>query len=67
MKDKILSASDAAALVRDGDTITTSGFVGIGVPEALLGALETRFIETAAPRDLTLFFAAGQGMAKIAA
>lgn len=64
MKDKILSAADAAALVRSGDTITTSGFVGIGVPEALLGALEQRFIATAAPRDLTLFFAAGQGDGK---
>jgi len=64
MKDKILSAADAAALVRSGDTVTTSGFVGIGVPEALLGALEQRFIETAAPRDLTLFFAAGQGDGK---
>ncbi|MFK7791297.1 MAG: acyl CoA:acetate/3-ketoacid CoA transferase [Devosiaceae bacterium] len=64
MKDKILSAGDAAALIREGDTITTSGFVGIGVPEALLCALEQRFIETAAPRDLTLFFAAGQGDGK---
>ncbi|MGD1888831.1 MAG: acyl CoA:acetate/3-ketoacid CoA transferase [Cohaesibacteraceae bacterium] len=61
MKDKIISADDAAALVREGDTVTTSGFVGIGVPEALLKALEKRFVETAAPRNLTLFFAAGQG------
>ncbi len=64
MKDKIISATDAAALIRDGDTITTSGFVGIGVPEALLGALERRFLETAKPRNLTLFFAAGQGDGK---
>lgn len=61
MKDKIISAEDAAALVRDGDTVTTSGFVGIGVPEALLKALKHRFVETAAPRNLTLLFAAGQG------
>ena len=64
MKDKILSAHDAAALVRDGDAITTSGFVGIGVPEALLRALEQRFLDTASPRNLTLLFAAGQGDGK---
>ena len=64
MKNKIISAGDAAALIHDGDTITTSGFVGIGVPEALLRAVEDRFLETATPRNLTLFFAAGQGDGK---
>lgn len=64
MSDKIVSAADAIALIADGDTVTTSGFVGIGVPEALLKALEARFVETSAPRDLTLFFAAGQGDGK---
>lgn len=64
MKDKIISASDAARLVGDGDTITTSGFVGIGVPDALLAALETRFLDTGSPRNLTLLFAAGQGDGK---
>ncbi|MBO6602224.1 MAG: acyl CoA:acetate/3-ketoacid CoA transferase [Roseicyclus sp.] len=64
MKDKIIPASDAAALVSAGDTVTTSGFVGIGVPDALLAAIETQFLETGAPRDLTLFFAAGQGDGK---
>jgi hypothetical protein len=38
MKRKVISAADAAALVNDGDTLTTSGFVGIGVPDELLAA-----------------------------
>lgn len=61
MPEKLVSAADAAALIRSGDTICTSGFVGIGVPEALLAALERRFAAANAPRDLTLLFAAGQG------
>ncbi|WP_424976018.1 acyl CoA:acetate/3-ketoacid CoA transferase [Dinoroseobacter sp. S124A] len=64
MPNKRISAAAAADLIRDGDTVTTSGFVGIGVPEELLAALETRFAETATPRDLTLLFAAGQGDGK---
>lgn len=64
MPNKTVSPDAAAALIHDGDTITTSGFVGIGVPETLLRAVERRFAETAAPRDLTLFFAAGQGDGK---
>ncbi|MEM6903524.1 MAG: CoA-transferase, partial [Pseudomonadota bacterium] len=64
MIDKIVSPADAAALIRSGDTICTSGFVGIGVPEELLQAIETRFIETKEPREITLIFAAGQGDGK---
>jgi propionate CoA-transferase len=64
MRNKIVSAAEAAALVKDGDTLTTSGFVGIGVPDELLAAIEARFIDTGAPRDLTLVFAAGQGDGK---
>ncbi len=61
MKNKLVSAAEAAALIKDGDVVTTSGFVGIGVPDGLLAAVEDRFVETGAPRDLTLLFAAGQG------
>lgn len=64
MRKKIVSPAEAAALVKDGDTLTTSGFVGIGVPDELLLALETRFLETGHPRDLSLVFAAGQGDGK---
>lgn len=61
MRKKVVSAADAVALIKNGDVLTTSGFVGIGVPDALLAALETRFLETGQPRDLSLVFAAGQG------
>ena len=61
MRRKVISGQDAAALIKDGDVLTTSGFVGIGVPDALLAAVEERFLETGHPRDLPLVFAAGQG------
>ncbi|PAU96815.1 acyl CoA:acetate/3-ketoacid CoA transferase [Paracoccus salipaludis] len=64
MPDKIVPARDAAALVHSGDTVTTSGFVGAGVPDGLLKALGDRFAEEGHPRDLTLLFAAGQGDGK---
>ena len=64
MRNKITSAAEAVAIVESGDAICTSGFVGIGVPDALLVALERRFVETGEPRDLTLLFAAGQGDGK---
>ncbi|WP_417525298.1 acyl CoA:acetate/3-ketoacid CoA transferase [Marinovum sp.] len=64
MTNKVVSAAEAAALIKSGDTLTTSGFVGIGVPDELLAALEARFLETGQPRDLSLVFAAGQGDGK---
>ncbi|MBR0399124.1 MAG: 3-oxoacid CoA-transferase [Eubacterium sp.] len=60
-KVNIISAEEAAMMVDDGVTIATGGFVSCACPEALSKALEKRFLETGHPRDLTLFFAAGQG------
>lgn len=64
MKNKVTTIEDAIAVVRSGDTLATSGFVGIGTPEGLLAELERRFVETGEPRNLTLLFAAGQGDGK---
>ncbi|MEO9102722.1 MAG: CoA-transferase [Burkholderiaceae bacterium] len=60
-KNKLVAAHAAVQLLHDGDTVATSGFVGIGVAEAVMLALEQRFLETGTPRDLTLVYAAGQG------
>ena len=60
-KKKIISADEAALWVKDEMTITTSGFVACALPEALNSALERRFLETGAPKNLTLFYASSQG------
>ena len=61
MSVKILTARQAADLVPDGATLAANGFIGASTPEELLMALEERFVETGAPRDLTVMFAAAQG------
>ena len=69
---KIVSAADAVRLIRAGDTIATTGFVGIGFPENIAIALEQRFLDTreqdpnghGQPAGLTLVYGAGQGDGK---
>ncbi len=64
MKSKIVTAEEAVALVHDNNTICCNGFVESGIPEALLEALETRYLETGHPKNLRLFAAAGQADGK---
>lgn len=66
---KIVSSREAVALIQDGDTVATGGFVGIGFAESVAVALEQRFLESGRddpdgighPAGLTLIYAAGQG------
>ena len=58
---KIVSADDAVSVICDGDVVASSGWGGHGVAEALLSAIERRFVETAGPTGLTVVWAGGQG------
>ena len=60
-RDKIVTAAEAVALIRDGDTIVAEGFAGQCFAEELTLALEARFLQTGTPRDLTLAFTVAQG------
>lgn len=62
MQSRFVSADDAAALIRDGDTVALMGGGG-GLMEAtaLFQAVERRFLATQAPRGLTVVHALGIG------
>ena len=49
VRSKIVTADEAIALIHDGDTLASTGFVQIGFAEALLSAVERRFLASGAP------------------
>ena len=50
---KIVSAAEAVAVVQSGQTVTVSGLSGNMVPEHVLETLESRYLATGQPGDLT--------------
>nr|WP_306327117.1 CoA-transferase [Bradyrhizobium japonicum] len=59
---KIISASDAAKLIRRGDSVMISGSGGGHcIPESIIVAIEKRFLEEGQPRDLCLIHVVGLG------
>ena len=58
---KQITAKQAAALIGDGWSVTTGGFGHCGAPEALLAAIEARYLSEQHPRRLCLLFASGAG------
>lgn len=62
---RILSADEAAELVRDAATVLVDGSGGgVNEPAAVLVALEQRFARTAHPADLTVVHVSGMGEGK---
>lgn len=56
-----ITPDEAAALVRNGDTLVVGGNGGTGAPEAILESLEARFLSGTGPFGLTLLHVTGIG------
>ena len=62
MRNKVISASEAAALVPDGATLgTIGGGGGLVEADALLAAVEDRFLTTGSPTGLRIIHSLGIG------
>lgn len=58
---KLITAENAASLIKDRSTIAVCGFAQCALPEEVLQALEDRFTKTGYPQQLTLVHTAGIG------
>ncbi|MEI2383580.1 CoA-transferase [Breoghania sp. JC706] len=64
MQVKILTPEQAADLLADNDRVILGGFIGAVVPETVEVAIKDRFLRTGSPKNLDLYFTAGQGDGK---
>jgi propionate CoA-transferase len=58
---KVISAEQAAGLIKDGATVGAGALLIAGWPEELAIAMEKRFLETGHPSGITLVHASGVG------
>lgn len=63
-RNKIVTAEEAIALIKDEDVVAAAGFIGNGTPEELIIALEQRYKASKSPTKLTLLFSSGLGDAR---
>lgn len=55
---KFITGEQAGQLIKDGDTICTCGFIGMGCADEIFYNIEKRYLETGAPKDLILTWGA---------
>lgn len=60
LKANFMTAAESAALIQDGQTVCTVGMTLISASEAILKAIEHKFLETGHPSNLTLLHSCGQ-------
>ena len=58
---KFIKLDEAAALIRDGDTVGVGGFCGFGAPDSVLRAVGARYGETGSPKAITVITPAAAG------
>ena len=58
---KVITPEEAAKLIKDGDTLAASGFIGMCFPQEVGYAIEDEFLKTGHPRDVSLFFPTNVG------
>ncbi|MDR2051438.1 MAG: acyl CoA:acetate/3-ketoacid CoA transferase [Deltaproteobacteria bacterium] len=58
---KVITGKEAVNLIKSGSTVAVGGFVGFGVPEEILAALEEKFLASGTPEKLNLVWCAGIG------
>lgn len=59
-KPVFITGDEAAAMIRDGSTISTIGMTLVSASESILKAIEKRFQDTGSPNSLTLVHSCGQ-------
>ncbi|KAL6771680.1 hypothetical protein ACKKBG_A27390 [Auxenochlorella protothecoides x Auxenochlorella symbiontica] len=62
--NKVVTADEAVARIKDGSIVTVAGFVGSGPPDSLFKALRQRYDSTSTPRNLSIIFLASVGNSK---
>ena len=60
---KVVSAKEAVSHIKEGSVVAVNGMLYVGQSEPFYRALEKRYLETGAPKDLTLYGVLGLGHA----